>query len=207
MLRRTLLTLVGSLMLLVSAPALQAAESPEAFVERVSNEILTAIAADPKVQKGDKKAVERLVDEKMMPNVDFLRMTRMAVGPKWRQATPQQRDRLQFLFRETLISVYSGGLSLATDQVVRVLPHGQNDGTEAIVRTGMKSKSDSSKPEVMMVYRLRNIKDKGWQVIDVNVEGVWLVSNYRSQYGNIAAQEGIDGLIRRMEERLKTSSK
>ncbi len=207
MLRRTLLTLVGSLMLLVSAPALQAAESPEAFVERVSNEILTAIAVDPKVQKGDKKAVERLVDEKMMPNVDFLRMTRMAVGPKWRQATPQQRDRLQFLFRETLISVYSGGLSLATDQVVRVLPHGQNDGTEAIVRTGMKSKSDSSKPEVMMVYRLRNIKDKGWQVIDVNVEGVWLVSNYRSQYGNIAAQEGIDGLIRRMEERLKTSSK
>ena len=207
MLRRTLLTLVGSLMLLVSAPALQAAESPEAFVERVSNEILTAIAVDPKVQKGDKKAVERLVDEKMMPNVDFLRMTRMAVGPKWRQATPQQRDRLQFLFRETLISVYSGGLSLATDQVVRVLPHGQNDGTEAIVRTGMKSKSDSSKPEVMMVYRLRNIKDKGWQVIDVNVEGVWLVSNYRSQYGNNAAQEGIDGLIRRMEERLKTSSK
>lgn len=207
MLRRTLLTLVGSLMLLVSAPALQAAESPEAFVERVSNEILTAIAADPKVQKGDKKAVERLVDEKMMPNVDFLRMTRMAVGPKWRQATPQQRDRLQFLFRETLISVYSGGLSLATDQVVRVLPHGQNDGTEAIVRTGMKSKSDNSKPEVTMVYRLRNIKDKGWQVIDVNVEGVWLVSNYRSQYGNIAAQEGIDGLIRRMEERLKTSSK
>lgn len=207
MLRRTLLTLVGSLMLLVSAPALQAAESPEAFVERVSNEILTAIAADPKVQKGDKKAVERLVDEKMMPNVDFLRMTRMAVGPKWRQATPQQRDRLQFLFRETLISVYSGGLSLATDQVVRVLPHGQNDGTEAIVRTGMKSKSDNSNPEVTMVYRLRNIKDKGWQVIDVNVEGVWLVSNYRSQYGNIAAQEGIDGLIRRMEERLKTASK
>lgn len=207
MLRRTLLTLVGSLMLLVSAPALQAAESPEVFVERVSNEILTAIAADPKVQKGDKKAVERLVDEKMMPNVDFLRMTRMAVGPKWRQATPQQRDRLQFLFRETLISVYSGGLSLATDQVVRVLPHGQNDGTEAIVRTGMKSKSDNTKPEVTMVYRLRNIKDKGWQVIDVNVEGVWLVSNYRSQYGNIAAQEGIDGLIRRMEERLKTSSK
>ena len=159
------------------------------------------------MQKGDKKAVERLVDEKMMPNVDFLRMTRMAVGPKWRQATPQQRDRLQFLFRETLISVYSGGLSLATDQVVRVLPHGQNDGTEAIVRTGMKSKSDNSKPEVTMVYRLRNIKDKGWQVIDVNVEGVWLVSNYRSQYGNIAAQEGIDGLIRRMEERLKTASK
>lgn len=206
MLRRTFFAVVGSLMLLMNAPVLQAAETPEAFVERVSNDVLSAIAADPKVQAGDKKSVEALVDKLMMPNVDFMRMTRMAVGPKWRQATPEQRERLQYLFRETLISVYSGGLSMATDQVVRILPNSQNDGTEAVVRTGMKSKTDASKPEIMMVYRLRNVPEKGWQVIDVNVEGVWLVSNYRSQYGSIAAQEGIDGLIRRMEERLKTLS-
>ena len=206
MLRRTFFAVVGSLMLLMNAPVLQAAETPEAFVERVSNDVLSAIAADPKVQAGDKKSVEALVDKLMMPNVDFLRMTRMAVGPKWRQATPEQRERLQYLFRETLISVYSGGLSMATDQVVRILPNSQNDGTEAVVRTGMKSKTDASKPEIMMVYRLRNVPEKGWQVIDVNIEGVWLVSNYRSQYGSIAAQEGIDGLIRRMEERLKTLS-
>ena len=206
MLRRTFFAVVGSLMLLMNAQVLQAAETPEAFVERVSNDVLSAIAADPKVQAGDKKSVEALVDKLMMPNVDFLRMTRMAVGPKWRQATPEQRERLQYLFRETLISVYSGGLSMATDQVVRILPNSQNDGTEAVVRTGMKSKTDASKPEIMMVYRLRNVPEKGWQVIDVNVEGVWLVSNYRSQYGSIAAQEGIDGLIRRMEERLKTLS-
>ena len=206
MLRRTFFAVVGSLMLLMNAPVLQAAETPEAFVERVSNDVLSAIAADPKVQSGDKKSVEALVDKLMMPNVDFLRMTRMAVGPKWRQATPEQRERLQYLFRETLISVYSGGLSMATDQVVRILPNTQNDGTEAIVRTGMKSKTDATKPEIMMVYRLRNVPEKGWQVIDVNVEGVWLVSNYRSQYGSIAAQEGIDGLIRKMEERLKNLS-
>lgn len=205
MFKRVLFSIVAFLTVFC-VPVAQATEAPEAFVERVSKEVLTAIASDPKVQAGDKKAVERLVDDLMMPNVDFLRMTRMAVGPKWRQATPEQQERLQYLFRETLIAVYSGGLSLATDQTVRVLPHGQNDGTEAIVRTGMKSKSDPSKPEVVMVYRLRNIKDKGWQVIDVNVEGVWLVSNYRSQYGSIAAQEGIDGLIRRMEERLKTTT-
>lgn len=205
MLKRFIFALVGFFLMLSSSVSV-AAETPEVFVERVSNEVLTAIAADPKVQAGDKKAVERLVDDLMMPNVDFLRMTRMAVGPKWRQATPEQQQRLQYLFRETLISVYSGGLSLASDQTVRILPHGQNDGTEAIVRTGMKSKSDPSKPEVVMVYRLRNVKEKGWQVIDVNVEGVWLVSNYRSQYGTIAAQEGIDGLIRRMEERLKNTT-
>lgn len=138
----------------------------------------------------------------MMPAVDFLRMTRMAVGPKWREATAAQREQLQHLFRETLIQVYSGGLSMAKDQKVRILPRGQNDGTEAIVRTGMSSISDPGKPEIQLVYRLRNLKDQGWKVIDVNVEGVWLVSNYRNQYGPIAAQEGIEGLIRRMQQRV-----
>lgn len=205
MLRRVFMAFVGCLALTCAAlPAVSApsTQSPEEFVLKVSNEILDAIKKDPKLQQGEKKAVEALVDEKMMPAVDFLRMTRMAVGPKWRQATPEQREQLQHLFRETLIQVYSGGLSMAKDQKVRILPRGQNDGTEAIVRTGMSSISDPGKPEVQMVYRLRNIKDQGWKVIDVNVEGVWLVSNYRNQYGNIAAQEGIEGLIRRMQDRV-----
>lgn len=205
MLRRVFMTLIGCLTLAtVASPsvAAPAAQSPDEFVLKVSNEILDAIKKDPKLQKGEKQAVEALVDEKMMPAVDFLRMTRMAVGPKWREATPAQREQLQHLFRETLIQVYSGALSMAKDQKVRILPRGQNDGTEAIVRTGMSSVSDPGKPEVQIVYRLRNIKDQGWKVIDVNVEGVWLVSNYRNQYGNIAAQEGIPGLIRRMQERV-----
>ena len=205
MLRRVFMTLIGCLTLAtVALPsvAAPAAQSPDEFVLKVSNEILDAIKKDPKLQKGEKQAVEALVDEKMMPAVDFLRMTRMAVGPKWREATPAQREQLQHLFRETLIQVYSGALSMAKDQKVRILPRGQNDGTEAIVRTGMSSVSDPGKPEVQIVYRLRNIKEKGWKVIDVNVEGVWLVSNYRNQYGNIAAQEGIPGLIRRMQERV-----
>ncbi len=205
MLRRMFLTLVGCLALataMLPVSAAPAAQSPDEFVLKVSNDILDAIKKDPKLQKGEKQAVEALVDEKMMPVVDFLRMTRMAVGPKWREATPEQREQLQHLFRETLIQVYSGALSMAKDQKVRILPRGQNDGTEAIVRTGMSSVSDPGKPEVQIVYRLRNIKDQGWKVIDVNVEGVWLVSNYRNQYGTIAAQEGISGLIKRMQERV-----
>ena len=205
MLRRIFMSLIGCLAIAsiaLPAAAAPAQQSPEEFVLKVSNEILDAIKSNPKLQQGDKNAVEALVDEKMMPAVDFLRMTRMAVGPKWREATPAQREQLQRLFRETLIQVYSGGLSMAKDQKVRILPRGQNDGTEAIVRTGMSSVSDPSKPEIQMVYRLRNIKDQGWKVIDVNVEGVWLVSNYRNQYGPIAAQEGIAGLIRRMQDRV-----
>ena len=108
---------------------------------------------------------------------------------------------------ECEIQVYSGALAMGKDQKVRILPRGQNDGTEAIVRTGMSSISDPNQPEVQIIYRLRNTKEKGWQVIDVNVEGVWLVSNYRNQYGSIAAQEGIDGLIARMQERLANPQK
>ncbi len=203
MLRRAFMVLLGCLALtLVPASAAPVTQSPEDFVMEVSNNILEAIRKDTKLQQGQKAAVEKLVDEQMMPAVDFLRMTRMAVGPKWREATPAQREQLQRLFRETLIQVYSGALSMAKDQKVRLLPRGQNDGTEAVVRTAMTSISDPGKPEVQIVYRLRNLKDQGWKVIDVNVEGVWLVSNYRNQYGSIAAQEGIGGLIRRMEERL-----
>lgn len=178
MLRRVFLSLLGCLAIAsIALPASAAAaqSSPEEFVLKVSNEILDAIRNNPKLQQGDKKAVEALVDEKMMPAVDFLRMTRMAVGPKWREATAAQREQLQHLFRETLIQVYSGGLSMAKDQKVRILPRGQNDGTEAVVRTGMSSISDPGKPEIQLVYRLRNLKDQGWKVIDVNVEGVWLV--------------------------------
>lgn len=203
MLRRVFLILASCLTMLVATPIATAAqETPEQFVVRVSEDILSAIRTDERVLSGDRHAIEALVDGKMMPAVDFLRMTRMAVGPKWRNATPAQRDEMQALFRQILINVYSGALSMAKDQTVKLLPHGQNDGTEAIVRSAMVS---PGKPDIQMVYRLRNIKDKGWRVIDVNVEGVWLVSNYRNQFGSIAASEGIEGLIKKMQERVKAA--
>ena len=203
MLRRAFLILAGCLTMVLSAPMASAAqESPEQYVQRVSEDILGAIRTDERVLGGDRAAIEALVDNKMMPAVDFLRMTRMAVGPKWRSATPSQRDEMQALFRQILINVYAGALSMAKDQTVKLLPHGQNDGTEAIVRTAMMT---PGKPDIQMVYRVRNIKEKGWRVIDVNVEGVWLVSNYRNQFGSIAASEGIEGLIKKMQERVKAT--
>ena len=209
MLRRAFLGIAASIALATALPgaALAAQETPEAFVERVANDVLQEIRNNPQLQKADKKAVEALVDRKMMPAVDILRMTRMAVGPKWREATPAQREELQTLFRETLIQVYSGALTMAKDMQVKILPRGQNDGTEALIRTAMYSTVDKNQPETLINYRLRNIKDKGWRVIDINVEGVWLVSNYRNQYGSIAVQEGIDGLIRQMKSRLTDNAK
>lgn len=203
MLRRQLLAAMFASTVL-ALPVRAETETPEAFIMRVSGDILKAIREDPRLTQGDMAAIQRLVDNKMMPAVDFLRMTRMAVGPMWRQANDEQRQRLMELFRQILINVYSGALSMAKDQKVRILPNGQNDGIEAIVRTAMAS---PTQPEVQIVYRLRNLKDKGWRVIDVNVEGVWLVSNYRSQFGSIAANEGIDGLIAKMQERVAQTKK
>lgn len=203
MLRRVFVMMAACLTMLTTVSVASAAqETPEQFIERVSEDILSAIRTDARVTTGDRQAIEALVDGKMMPAVDFLRMTRMAVGPKWRSATPAQREQMQALFRQILINVYSGALSMAKEQSLKLLPHGQNDGTEAIVRTAMMT---PGKPDIQMVYRLRNIKEKGWRVIDVNVEGVWLVSNYRNQFGSIAASEGIDGLIKKMQERVKAA--
>ncbi len=203
MLGRVFVMMAACLAMLTTVSVASAAqETPEQFIERVSEDILSAIRTDVRVTTGDRQAIEALVDGKMMPAVDFLRMTRMAVGPKWRSATPAQREQMQALFRQILINVYSGALSMAKEQSLKLLPHGQNDGTEAIVRTAMMT---PGKPDIQMVYRLRNIKEKGWRVIDVNVEGVWLVSNYRNQFGSIAASEGIDGLIKKMQERVKAA--
>lgn len=203
MMRRLLVVFAALWAMMFSAPTM-AQETPEQFIERVSHDIMGEIHNNPKIADGDKDAIRQLVNEKMMPAVDFLRITRSAVGPTWRKATPEQRQELQELFREVLINVYSGALGMAKNQQFKLLPHGQNDGTEAIVRTAMTT---PGKPDVNMIYRVRNIKNVGWRVVDVNVEGVWLVSNYRSQFGGVAANDGIEGLIAKLRERVNQSGK
>ncbi|HAW45340.1 MAG TPA: toluene tolerance protein [Sutterella sp.] len=180
------------------------AESPEAFVLRVSEDILNAIKGDARIKKGDKAAISALVDKKMMPVVDFLRMTRMAVGPKWREATNAEREEMQKLFRQILINVYSGALTMVTDHQPKILPHGQATDTDAVVRSVL---SPSNGQDVRVDYRLKLDKEGAWKVTDVNVEGVWLVSNYRSQFGPVAQTSGIKGLIAQMKQRVEETKK
>jgi phospholipid transport system substrate-binding protein len=205
--RRTigrLLTATLSLALLASAPLARAAadEAPDALIKRVSSEVLDAIKADKAIQAGEMNRVLSLVDTKVMPNVNFTRMTASAVGRNWRQATPEQKARLQEEFKTLLIRTYSGALSQVNDQKLNVKPMRAAAGdTEVTVRTEVLGRGDP----VQLDYRMEKTPT-GWKIYDLNVLGVWLVETYRTQFAQEVNAKGIDGLIASMSQRNQTNA-
>ena len=204
--RRTLgrlLTATLSLALLASAPLARAAdEGPDALIKRVSSEVLDAIKADKAIQAGETNRVLALVDTKVMPNVNFTRMTASAVGRNWRQATPEQKARLQEEFKTLLIRTYSGALSQVNDQKLNVKPLRAAAGdTDVTVRTEVLGRGDP----VQLDYRMEKTPT-GWKIYDLNVLGVWLVETYRTQFAQEVSAKGIDGLIASMSQRNQTNA-
>ena len=204
--RRTLgrfLTVTLSLALLASAPFVHAAdEAPDALIKRVSSEVLDAIKSDKAIQAGESNRVLALVDTKVMPNVNFTRMTASAVGRSWRQATPEQKARLQDEFKTLLIRTYSGALSQVNDQKLNVKPLRSAPGdTDVTVRTEVLGRGEP----VQLDYRMEKTPT-GWKIYDLNVLGVWLVETYRTQFAQEISAKGIDGLIASMSQRNKTNA-
>ena len=205
--RRTLgrfLTATLSLALLASAPFAHAAadEAPDALISRVSSEVLDAIKADKAIQAGELNRVLALVDTKVMPNVNFTRMTASAVGRSWRQATPEQKARLQQEFKTLLIRTYSGALSQVNDQKLNVKPlRAAPADTDVTVRTEVLGRGDP----VQLDYRMEKTPT-GWKIYDLNVLGVWLVETYRTQFAQEISAKGIDGLITSMSQRNQTNA-
>lgn len=204
--RRTLgrlLTATLSLALLASAPFVHAAdEAPDALIKRVSSEVLDAIKSDKAIQAGESNRVLALVDTKVMPNVNFTRMTASAVGRSWRQATPEQKARLQDEFKTLLIRTYSGALSQVNDQKLNVKPLRSAPGdTDVTVRTEVLGRGEP----VQLDYRMEKTPT-GWKIYDLNVLGVWLVETYRTQFAQEISAKGVDGLIASMSQRNKTNA-
>ncbi len=204
--RRTLgqlLTATLSLALLASAPFVRAAdEAPDALIKRVSTDVLDSIKADKSVQAGDMSKVISLVDSKIMPNVNFTRMTASAVGRNWRQATPEQKARLQDEFKTLLIRTYSGALSQVRDQTLSVKPLRAEAGdTEVTVRTEVLGRGDP----IQLDYRMEKT-GSGWKIYDLNVLGVWLVETYRTQFAQEISAKGVDGLIASLAQRNKSNA-
>lgn len=192
-----------SLALWVSAPFVQAAEeAPDALIKRVSVEVLDSIKADKAIQAGDMSKVLALVDTKVMPNVNFVRMTASAVGPSWRQATPEQKKRLQDEFKTLLIRTYSGALSQVNDQKLNVKPlRIAPEDTETIVRSEVLGRGEPAQLD----YRMEKTPT-GWKIYDMNVMGVWMVATYREQFASEINAKGIDGLIAALAQRNKTNA-
>jgi phospholipid transport system substrate-binding protein len=194
------LTASLSVLMLLSVPAVRAAaESPDDMIRRLSTDLLNNIKADKDVQRGDLSKVMAFVDSKVMPNVNFTRMTASAVGRHWRQASPEQQKRLQEEFKSMLVRTYAGALSQVKDQTVEVKPLRAAAGdTEVIVRTEVIGRGES----VQLDYRMEKTST-GWKIYDLNVLGIWMVETYRTQFAQEISARGIDGLIATLAQRNK----
>lgn len=180
--------------------ATAAMTAPDALVKSLSEDVLAAIRKDPTLQSGDIARLNALVDEKILPHVNFEKMTRLAVGRGWREASPEQRQALTREFRSLLVRTYAGAVSTAKDYQVRMLPlRAEAADTDVTVRTqAVPARGDP----IQLDYRLEK-SGAGWKIYDVNVLGVWLVENYRNTFAAEVSRGGIDGLIKSLTERNK----
>ncbi|MCD6681841.1 MAG: ABC transporter substrate-binding protein [Burkholderiaceae bacterium] len=194
---RFVLWLLAACTLLVGA-SVRAAEAPNEMIRRLSDEVLQRINSDAALKAGDPRRIDQLVDNIVMPHVDFQRMTALAVGRSWRDATPEQRKQLMELFRTLLIRTYSGALSQVGDQKVQMKPFRANPGdSDVIVRSEVVQ---PGREPAQLDYRLRKVDD-AWKIYDVNVLGVWLVETYRTQFAQEASSGGVEALIRSLRQK------
>ncbi|PKO31565.1 MAG: hypothetical protein CVU36_05390 [Betaproteobacteria bacterium HGW-Betaproteobacteria-9] len=187
---------------LVATQAFAADEAPDALVKRISGEVMDAVKADAAIQKGDIGRIVTLVDTKIMPNVNFSRMTSSAVGRYWRQATPEQQKQLQDEFKILLVRTYAGALGEVKDQTLSFRPlRSRPEDTEVVVRSEVRGRGEP----IQLDYRLEKTP-QGWKIYDLNVLGVWLVETYRTQFAQEIGAKGIDGLIATLTQRNKASA-
>ncbi|MEO9135485.1 MAG: ABC transporter substrate-binding protein [Casimicrobiaceae bacterium] len=176
----------------IALPA-AAQEAPGALVKRVSQEALAIIKTDPKVQAGDQARIRELIEAKLAPHFDVDRMTALAMGRSWRQATPEQKKRLAEEFKSLLIRTYSNALNQYRDQTLNYEPlRAAPDAADVTVRTSVVRPGQTP---VDIDYSMEKTP-AGWKAYDVIVGGVSLVTNYRDEFTQQVQAGGIDGLIR-----------
>ena len=200
LLGRVALCIAASAAFSLPLSALAADEAPDALIKRLSAEVLNTVKSDKAIQAGDLSKVIALVDKTVMPNVNFRRMTAAAVGPAWRQATPEQKQRLQDEFKTLLVRTYAGALAQVSDQTIAMKPlRAAPEDKELVVRTEIIGQGDP----IQLDYRLEKTPGQGagWKIYNLNVMGVWLVETYRSQFAQEISAKGLDGLIAALQAR------
>ncbi len=186
----------------LAVPAMAQDEAPDALVKRLSAEVLNTIKTDAAIQAGDVSRIVALVDSKIMPNVNFGRMTASVVGPNWRQATPEQQKQLQEEFKTLLVRTYAGALSEVKNQTLSFRPmRSAPTDTDVVVRSEVRGMGDP----IQLDYRMEKTPS-GWKIYDLNVLGVWLVQTYRTQFAQEISSKGIDGLIAALAQRNKSAA-
>jgi phospholipid transport system substrate-binding protein len=172
---------------------------PDALIKMVVTDVMTSVKADPDIQKGNIPKVMELVEKKIVPFTDMRRTTEMAMGPNWKKATPEQQAILTSEFKTLLMRTYSGALSQLRDQTVQFKAlRAAPDDKEVVVKTVVIGRGDP----ISLDYRLEK-GSNGWKVYDMNIMGAWLVEAYRNQFSNQISQNGIDGLVKFLQDRNK----
>jgi phospholipid transport system substrate-binding protein len=175
-------------------------EAPDALVKRISNDVIATAKSDKDIQAGNQKKVMDLVDAKILPYVDFQRMTALAAGRFWRDATAEQKTALSNEFRTLLIHTYSGALSQIKNETVEFKPM-RNDPADTEVEVRSQVNVARGEP-INLNYRLAK-GPSGWKIFDINVLGAWLVETYKGTFATEIGKGGIDGLVKKLAERNK----
>ena len=172
---------------------------PDVLIKMVVTDVMASVKSDPDIQKGNIPKVMELVEKKIVPFTDMRRTTEMAMGPNWKKATPEQQAMLTAEFKTLLMRTYSGALSQLRDQTVQFKAlRAAPDDKEVIVKTVVIGRGDP----VPLDYRLEKTAN-GWKVYDMNIMGVWLVEAYRNQFANQISQNGVEGLVKFLQDRNK----
>ncbi|MDY7540178.1 ABC transporter substrate-binding protein [Undibacterium sp. RTI2.1] len=180
--------------------SMAADEAADQLVKRLSQEIMDIAKSDKDIQSGNQKRVYDLVETKVLPFVDFQRMTSLAAGKSWRDATPEQQKQLINEFRTLLVFTYSGAISQIKDQRLEFKPfRAAAEDIDVEVRSQVIQKNGEA---LQLNYRLEKLAT-GWKIYDINVLGAWLVETYKGTFTAEITKSGIDGLIKTLSEKNK----
>lgn len=200
MMLKPLNRLLAMFLLLCVCFGARAQEAPDKLIQRVTAEVLDAVKNNKNIRQGDVNNIRQLVEEKIVPHLDFERTTAMAAGRYWREATDEQKQQLQAQFKALLMHTYSGALAQVKDQAVTYDPIRTSDTTDVVVNAHT---SGAQGQKIDFGYRLRLLPG-GWKVYDVNVMGVWMLQVYRDNFATVIRQSGIDGLIQTLADKNKS---
>jgi phospholipid transport system substrate-binding protein len=195
-------TLAMSTLAFIQPAQAQAQEAPDALVKRISQEVIETARTDKDIQGGNQKKVIELVEQKILPHVDFQRMTALAAGRFWREASPEQQKQLTNEFRTLLVYTYSGAISQVRDQKLEFRPmRAEPNETEVEVRSQVLQPRGGD--PLQLNYRLEKLPNGSWKIFDVNVLGAWLVETYKGNFSTEISKGGIDGLIKTLSDKNK----
>jgi phospholipid transport system substrate-binding protein len=192
---RSLISAFLAVFAAVGVNVARAQEAPDVLVKNVTLEVVDLIAKDKEIKSGNRAKLIQVIDAKVLPHFNFAAMTALALGQSWNKATPEQKKRLTEEFRTLLVRTYASALAAYSDQRLEFRPlRAKPTDTDVTVQVRVMQRGTQPVP---IDYAMEKTAS-GWKVYDVMVGGVSLVANYRTEFGNVVRESGIDGLIKNL---------